>query len=421
MKTLYLHNYKGFANTFIPFLDVNFFVGENSTGKTAILNLINILSDLKFWFMPDFNNDNVELGYFNEIVNQRAGKKASFEIGIEFSDKKSNDEISKFIWLKFREKDNRPIIKEYRFLSNNKTVQVDICSKWAEYRVCEYANEPFEEWIRKGSTQLGHKRRIQYPRPNLPFGVIRSVVSSAISDNPHDVSVGGFILSQLFNRLIWLSPIRAKAKRSYESYKSAFSPEGAHTPIILKNIFSNKQTERNSSIISALNHFGKESGLFDEIEINDFGKEKGSPFSINVSYDSMSIRITNVGYGVSQILPILVEILTSNEDTFAIQQPEVHLHPKAQAAFGELLYFATTESKNRFFIETHSDFTINRFRLNVFKSNKKSRGQVLFFERTSNGTKVTPLKFNDKGQYPDSIPASYTQFFVDEELKMLEF
>ena len=56
MKTLYLDNYKGFVKTFIPFLDVNFFVGENSTGKTAILNLLNILSTPSFWISPEFNN-----------------------------------------------------------------------------------------------------------------------------------------------------------------------------------------------------------------------------------------------------------------------------------------------------------------------------------------------------------------------------
>lgn len=38
MKTLYLNNYKGFEKTFIPFLDVNFFVGENSTGKTMLIS-----------------------------------------------------------------------------------------------------------------------------------------------------------------------------------------------------------------------------------------------------------------------------------------------------------------------------------------------------------------------------------------------
>ena len=68
MRTLYLDNYKGFVKTFIPFLDVNFFVGENSTGKTAVLNLLNILSSPKFWISPEFNNETVELGYFDEIV-----------------------------------------------------------------------------------------------------------------------------------------------------------------------------------------------------------------------------------------------------------------------------------------------------------------------------------------------------------------
>ena len=40
MKTLYIDNYKGFVDTYIPFEDVNFLVGNNSTGKTSIVNLI---------------------------------------------------------------------------------------------------------------------------------------------------------------------------------------------------------------------------------------------------------------------------------------------------------------------------------------------------------------------------------------------
>ena len=100
MKTLYLNNYKGFTDTFIPFLDVNFLVGENSTGKTSILNLINIISDFNFWFSPNFNNNVVELGYFSEIVNQRNEKKTSFEIGIEFYNKRNKGNFPKYIYVK---------------------------------------------------------------------------------------------------------------------------------------------------------------------------------------------------------------------------------------------------------------------------------------------------------------------------------
>ena len=48
IKTLFLENYKGYKRVFLPLVDVNFFVGENSSGKTAVLNLnvkVNIGSD----------------------------------------------------------------------------------------------------------------------------------------------------------------------------------------------------------------------------------------------------------------------------------------------------------------------------------------------------------------------------------------
>ena len=99
MKTLYIDNYKGFSDTFIPFLDVNFFVGENSTGKTSILNLLNILSETAFWFRPDFNNRQVELGYFDEIINQCSNNKTYFTIGIEYNNKNIKD-TSKFFLMK---------------------------------------------------------------------------------------------------------------------------------------------------------------------------------------------------------------------------------------------------------------------------------------------------------------------------------
>lgn len=61
---LYIDNYKGFSDTLITFDDVNFFVGENSTGKTAVLNLLEVISQPNFWVVPDFNSDDIELGYF---------------------------------------------------------------------------------------------------------------------------------------------------------------------------------------------------------------------------------------------------------------------------------------------------------------------------------------------------------------------
>ena len=422
MNTLYIDNYKGFIDTFLPIYDVNFFVGENSTGKTSILNLINILSEPHFWIIPDFNNGNVELGYFNEIVNQHSKNKTLFTIGIEFKDKKSKAS-TKFFRMKFKNKNNIPSIMEYMTINGENSILVTFNQKSVYYQSKKYNKESFSEWINDDKfDSLKKKVCIPISIRNVPLGLIRSIVDTEITGHKDMKTGTSMTISPIFNNLIWFAPIRAKAKRTYDSFKQSFSPEGEHTPFLLRTVLSSKDKSKNT-IINTLNKFGKESALYDEIRIDEFGKTKGAPFALSVMYDSLPVKITNVGYGVSQIIPLIIEIATSKNDVFVIQQPEVHLHPKAQSAFGNFLFQSAIENKNRFLIETHSDFTINRFRYNIFQSEAKDKikGQVLFFERNESGTKVTSLKFNENGQYPDEMPDNYAKFFIDEELKMLEF
>lgn len=425
MKTLYIDNYKGFTDTFIPIEDVNFFVGENSTGKTATLNLINLLSNASFWISPDFNSGEVELGYFNEIANKYYAKdKKYFVIAIEYTDK--GKDRSKFFYMKFSNRNNLPSLCEYMCLLDDQTVIVNIeyirNKMSVSYKIKPYSGLEFPQWLIERSFD-GDAIDVDLPTysRNFPLGFLRNIVDAQIHKDEKISKERTISITPAFNRLMWLAPIRAKAKRNYDSFKSEFSPEGDHMPVLLRKILSSKSVAT-TKIIDSLIKFGKDSALFDDVQIEEFGKAKGAPFAINILYDSIAVKITNVGYGISQILPLIIEILTSRGDTFAIQQPEVHLHPKAQSAFGDFIFSASENQKNRFLIETHSDFTINRFRYNIFKSQKcKSKGQVLFFERSEIGTKVTALKFNNNGQYPEEMPDTYGSFFIDEELKMLEF
>jgi predicted ATPase len=129
----------------------------------------------------------------------------------------------------------------------------------------------------------------------------------------------------------------------------------------------------------------------------------------------------NVGYGVSQALPIFVEMLSrSRGSTFAIQQPEVHLHPRAQAAVGDLIAELAVHEQKRFFVETHSDFTIDRFRINL-KRNRPSEldAQILFFERIDGGNRVTSIPIDNDGTISADQPDAYRAFFLNEQLELL--
>ena len=101
----------------------------------------------------------------------------------------------------------------------------------------------------------------------------------------------------------------------------------------MNSILSSKKNEKKKEIIQTLEEFGEDSGLFETLSIDKFKKRSEvSPFEVDVTLGEENYNITQVGYGVSQVFPILIDLVaTTPERWFSIQQPEVHLHPRAQA------------------------------------------------------------------------------------------
>jgi predicted ATPase len=113
-------------------------------------------------------------------------------------------------------------------------------------------------------------------------------------------------------------------------------------------------------MIFGKNNIGKSYGIYIVyLLVKTLGDKLGDPFQLHVKMPEMtaemSVNLTDVGYGVSQSLPIIVQsILRTGTDWLLLQQPEVHLHPRAQAALGSFFVRQVAENNRRFVIETHS-------------------------------------------------------------------
>lgn len=143
--------------------------------------------------------------------------------------------------------------------------------------------------------------------------------------------------------------------------------------------------------------------------------------SLQYSYgDGNPYRSTNVGFGISYTLPILVAILFAQPDTLILlENPEAHLHPKGQAKIGELLALAASCGV-QIILETHSDHILNGIRLAVHSSKINPEDvQLHYFQRQKKDTKwvseIVSPKIDRNGridQWPDG--------FFDEWDKSLE-
>jgi predicted ATPase len=108
----------------------------------------------------------------------------------------------------------------------------------------------------------------------------------------------------------------------------------------------------------------------------------------------------------------------AGHELFLLQQPEVHLHPRAQAELGS--FFASQARKDRkFVIETHSDHLVDRVRMEVRRKKLKPEDvSLLYFERGKHGATIHNLELDRNGGIVNP-PEGYRQFFLNEERDLL--
>ncbi len=166
--------------------------------------------------------------------------------------------------------------------------------------------------------------------------------------------------------------------------------------------------------------FGAAAGLFDEIRIKSLGEHEGQPFQIEVRKRGRRLagpwrNLVDVGYGVSQVLPLVTELMRPDGPSIALlQQPEVHLHPSAQAALGSLFCHLATD--RQIIVETHSNFLVNRIRMDI-RDRKTPLSpddvSILYFERNEIDVQIHSIRIDQQGNIVGA-PSSYGGFFMKE-------
>ncbi|HZO74259.1 MAG TPA: DUF3696 domain-containing protein [Ktedonobacteraceae bacterium] len=133
---------------------------------------------------------------------------------------------------------------------------------------------------------------------------------------------------------------------------------------------------------------------------------------------SNDYRATNVGFGITYVLPILVAILAARPGSLLlIENPEAHLHPKGQAQMGNLLAQAAS-SGVQVIVETHSDHVLNGIRVAVHDGKLQPENvQLHFFQRRKENGRCQVISPQIK---PDGRIDHWPDGFFDEWDKSLE-
>ena len=454
MDSITLENYRCFREKQSARLAaLTLLVGNNSTGKTSFLALIRALWDVAFRNeAPDFREDPYDLGTFRDIAHNRGGRGGqarSFvaEFSYPESAYPSGTKRDVKFYLRFEESNARPFPVFQGFARDGAVFSVDRREDVKHlYQFRTWNGTDFElkfqESVEYGASFLDGTRlatlsdwmwhirfgriigsRLRIAKQTESHTAENSTIDELLptEDNLAELEAAELSFSLFGNQRPFASaPIRSRPRRTYDPTRPTRDPEGEYVPTYLASM---SYSDRNKwlRLKNALEAFGQTSGLFDEIDIKLLGKTGGSPFQVQIRKFGRRLKgakrnLIDVGYGVSQTLPLLTELLREDAPSmFLLQQPEVHLHPSAQAALGSL--FCNIAGQDRqLIVETHSDYILDRVRMDIRDKKTDLRPEdvsILFFEPDELDVTIHSLRLDEQGNILDA-PDGYRDFFMAE-------
>lgn len=442
MWTFLIENFRSFRELQeIPITPITVFVGENSSGKTSALAGLHHCVRLQQPRVnaPNFNENPYNLGGFENIVHTQEG---------------TSQENAQFM-LGFRKYDNRSTIKsiknrkphsEYKHYFENRNGYPSIFR--SEIRVNDkYITTFFDKNDNPEAFEIGSgeesisitvdkSKRLGAVLFTLLFGhkqlefikfdddfinkLFEDTDVEKININAALNEIRKSIAEKKFQSSMSFSPIRSRPKRFYEYGVNSERSSGNNALNRIAQI-SNEDRKRLNTIKKQLKDFGIESQLFDDFDVKYLDKSNFTPFSVIVNSNGVKRNIIDIGYGVSQILPIAFLLaLDHNRGVTLMQQPEIHLHPRAQAAFASFVGGISNNSRQPIVVETHSDYFMSRLRLDVRDNKivKNTDVSISYFKKRGQSTIVSTYGLDKSGNISGDI-AAYREFFMSEQRKII--
>lgn len=203
--------------------------------------------------------------------------------------------------------------------------------------------------------------------------------------------------------LVSLGPIRPTPKRVHledgDSDESELS--------LIRRLY------RNDNLLAQVNEWLERleipySVAVDRLVSQKSGVERGYSFELTDTRSKVEVSLADVGYGVSQVLPIIAECVGSAGSVICIEQPELHLHPRLAANLAELLV-ATATDGNQIIAETHSENILLRVQRLVREGQiAASDVAILFVDNTpGKGASITRLHLDDEGDLQERWPGGF--------------
>lgn len=432
LKRMNLQNFKAWREADLTFGKVTGFFGTNSAGKSSLLQFLLLLKQTRNatdrGIVLDFGGsaDMVNLGTFTDVVHGHDDN-ARIRWLLEWK-------LPKTLKIMHPMEPSKRLLFSGDSLSTRCEVGLRQGRLWpyhlaygfdgAEFKLQLQGDSEEDFDLTTDSQKFRFLRTQGRPWP-LSHPVKTHLFPSQARNYYQNSDVLGDFELEYENRMdsfYYLGPLREYPRREY--HWAGSSPEdvgqrgertvdailAATRDRMMRSLgYKRRKKEFQAMIAYWLNHLG----LIHDFRLEEIAKGTNLYRAmVKTSPKSPSTSLTDVGFGVSQVLPALVLLYYVPErSTVLLEQPEIHLHPAVQSALADVMLNVAKVRNVQILVESHSEHLMRRLQRRVAEEQVSSDDVKLYFVSSQRGSaQVFDLRLNEWGEI-ENWPE---QFFGDE-------
>ena len=381
------------------------FFGTNSSGKSSLLQMLLLLKqtieDSSSKDIINFGNETslVNLGNFTEVIH---GHQHHNQLGLEFGCQLKEPITVEVLGKKPDGQEGIVHVpfEEFSFITVLYKEGIDFRIKLFRYILssCDIDEVKWESGFLSHTDLFGREHRQELSAMNCYGG-------------PHQQQSHRLLrpLSLAFERAFghvnYLGPMRVDPRRSYEW-------EGRH-PQHIKQWGNQTIDALLSARVRKVTTLHEEEEIAIEQRISDWLQKmelahsfsldwkSGTDYEVRIQKSSSSppVTLVDMGYGLSQFLPVLVHCFYAPVgSTLILEQPGIHLHPMVQSQLADLLIEVVNERKLQILVESHSEHLLTRLQRRIAEEKIRADQTALYFCENDTGTsKLTALELDELG------------------------
>ncbi|MDE0089564.1 MAG: DUF3696 domain-containing protein [Candidatus Poribacteria bacterium] len=356
-------NFKSWQDTGpLRFSPLTGLFGENSSGKTSILQVLLMLQQT-----VKGNDSNLPLNFgksnFDTVIH-RHDKNLSLGFSVSWKLPKT--------------------IKILGDLVNSLSFSTSILEKYRSVMVERFCYSTNHNDFEIGWTERGYRYR-----PNVIdekadvykcYGVV-SPVGPLEEFKPLSEE-----FEDLFSRIRHLGPLREYPQHSYTWEGDYPQDVGLYGEKMIPALLSSRIRQRRIEV--QILKWLQRLDLIDSFNIPPVTDEgKNYECLVKQYKDGPEVPLTDVGFGVSQVLPVLTQCFCVPENSILIlEQPEAHLHPKVQSDLADVLIDVVKNRNVQIILESHSALLLHRLQRRIAEEQIAADDTALYFCQINDGT-----------------------------------